>query len=219
MHALSPAAQRITQTLAALFPQLQEPELISIIASQGRWQAFKAGQTLMHPGEPMRFLPLLAEGSVQIFRHDDQERELFLYFLHPGETCAVTLQCCRPGGRSAVRATAEEDGEFIALPTRFLEAFIQDFPSFRQFVLDTYAKRFDALLETLDAVAFNRLDERILLYLRELSIARNTRQLRLTHQDIAEGLATTREVISRLLKQLEKLGKIRLSRNQIDILE
>lgn len=209
----------ITTRLKSLFPQLDEPELLGLIARQSRLHIFKAGDLLLAPGAKISFLPMLTEGSVQIFRHDSEDRELFLYFLHPGETCAVTLQCCRPGGVSNVRAVAEEDGEFVALPNRFLEAFIQEFPSFRNWVLDTYARRFDALLETLDAVAFHGLDERLLRYLKEMTIARNTRNLRMTHQDIAESLATTREVVSRLLKQLERLGKVRLLRNQIDVLE
>jgi CRP/FNR family transcriptional regulator, anaerobic regulatory protein len=208
---------RISEALARLFPQLTEPELLGIISRQARWQTFAAGQTLLTPGQPIGFLPLLAEGTVQLFRADAQGRELFLYFLHPGETCAITLQCCRPGASNLVRATAEEDGAFIALPNRFVEAFIQDFASFRNLVIDTYARRFDALLDALDAVAFNKLDERLLQYLRELTIARNSRTLRVTHQEIAESLATTREVVSRLLKQLERLGKVKLLRQQIEV--
>jgi CRP/FNR family transcriptional regulator, anaerobic regulatory protein len=208
----------IADRLALYFPQLIEPELLGLIASQGRIHTFTTGQHLLQPGASVAFLPLLTEGSVQIFRQDEQGREIFLYFLHPGETCAVTLQCCRPGGVSSVRVTAEEDGEFIALPNRFLEAFIQEFPSFRAFVIDTYAKRFNALLEAFDAVAFHKLDDRLWQYLKELTVARNTRNLRITHQEIAEALATTREVVSRLLKQLEGLGQLRLLRNQIDVL-
>lgn len=211
---------RITEALSRLFPQLTEPELIGIISRQARWQTFTAGQTLLTPGKTVGFLPLLAEGTVQLFRADatgEQGREMFLYFLHPGETCAITLQCCRPGATNQVRATAEEDGAFIALPNRFVEAFIQDFASFRNLVIDTYARRFDALLEAFDAVAFSKLDERLLQYLRELTIARNSRNLRVTHQEIAESLATTREVVSRLLKQLERLGKVRLLRQQIEV--
>jgi CRP/FNR family transcriptional regulator, anaerobic regulatory protein len=205
--------------LSALFPQLTEPELVRFIVKQSRKQVFVQGQTLLQPGQPLIALPLLVEGTVQIIRTDDKGRELFLYFLHPGETCAVTLQCCRPGGQSSVRATAEEDGSFIALPVRFLETLIDEYPSFRNFVIDTYSKRFDGVLEALDAVAFNKLDDRILQYLRELTIARNSRQLQLTHQEIADHLATTREVISRLLKQLEKLGRVKLLRNQIHMLD
>jgi CRP/FNR family transcriptional regulator, anaerobic regulatory protein len=205
--------------LATLFPQLNEPELIRFIINQSRKQDFAPGQTLLQPGQPLTALPLLIDGTVQIVRTDDKGREIFLYFLHPGETCAVTLQCCRPGGQSSVRATAEEGGSFIALPVRFLETLIDEYPSFRNFVIDTYSKRFDGVLEALDAVAFNKLDDRILHYLQELTIARNTRHLQVTHQEIADHLATTREVISRLLKQLEKLGRVQLLRNQIHLLD
>jgi CRP/FNR family transcriptional regulator len=212
----SPTALEIS--MANLFPQLTEPELRRFISKQSRVQRFEAGEVLLQPGLPLAALPLLVEGTIQIVRTDANGREIFLYFLHPGETCAVTLQCCRPGGTSSVRATAEEAGSYIALPIRFLETLIDEYPSFRGFVIDTYAKRFDGVLEALDAVAFNKLDDRILQYLRELTIARNSRNLHVTHQEIADHLATTREVISRLLKQLERLGKVKLLRQQIEVL-
>jgi CRP/FNR family transcriptional regulator len=213
--AATPSPARI---LAELFPQLREPELRGIIAQQSRWRRFKAGQTLLEPGHAIDFLPLLAEGTVQIVRVDSQGRELFLYFLQPGETCALTLQCCKPGGVGSVRASAEEDGAFLALPARFIQPFLDEYPSFRNFVIETYARRFDGLLEALDAVAFTRLDERLLHYLRQLTSARNSLTLQITHQEVADALASTREVVSRLLKQLERLGKVKLLRNQIVVL-
>lgn len=210
-------ASRPASDLAAWFPELDDAALLRRLREQGEWRGFKAGDELIRPGEPIPFLPLITEGTIRIVRVDEKGREIFLYFLQPGETCALSLDCCRGDARSRVRAVAEEEGCLFAVPARLLPALTEDSPRFGGFAVATYRRRFDQLLEAFDAVAFHKLDERLWQHLQELSIARNTNLLRITHEEIARHLGTTREVVSRLVKQLERLGRLKPGRNQIEI--
>jgi CRP/FNR family transcriptional regulator, anaerobic regulatory protein len=206
--------------LAAWFPDLDEPRLMQRLRDHGQWRDFRAGDELIRPGEIIPFLPLITEGTVRILRADTEDgegREIFLYFLQPGETCALSLDCCRGDARSRVRAVAEEDGRLLAVPARLLPGLLEEFSRFGDFAVTTYRRRFDQLLEAFDAVAFHKLDERLWQYLQDLSIARNTNALRITHEEIARHLGTTREVVSRLVKQLERLGKVKPGRNLVEI--
>lgn len=221
-------SSRPAPDLAAWFPELDDADLLAQLQQRGVWREFKAGDELIRPGELIPFLPLITEGTVRILRaeetahsarEDEEAREVFLYFLQPGETCAVSLDCCRGDARSRVRAVAEEDGCLLAVPTAMLPTLLRESPRFSDFVVSTYRRRFDQLLEAFDAVAFHKLDERLWAYLQDLSIARNSNILRTTHEEIARHLGTTREVISRLMKQLERLEKVKPGRNQIEILK
>ena len=202
--------------LATLFPELATPRLAPRLSEQGQIRRFKAGDELIRPGEAIPFLPLILEGTVRIVRADADGREIFLYFLQPGDTCALSLDCCRGDARSRVRAVAEEDGHMLAIPARLLPGLMED-PGFADFAVATYRRRFDDLLETFDAVAFHRLDERLWSHLQELSIARNSNELRVTHEELARDLGTTREVVSRLMKQLERLGRVKPGRNRVTL--
>lgn len=204
--------------LADWFPALDEPGLAKRLLDQGRWRAFRAGDELIRPGEIIPFLPLITSGTVRIERVDEEGREIFLYFLQSGETCALSLDCCRGDARSRVRAVAEEDGTLLAVPANLLPELLAAYPRFSDFAVATYRNRFDQLLEAFDAVAFHRLDERLWQYLQELSIARNSNTLRITHEEVARHLGTTREVVSRLIKQLERLGRVKTGRGQLELL-
>lgn len=205
------------EPLASLFPELAAPRLAARLAEQGLIRRFKAGDELIRPGEAIPFLPLILEGTVRIVRADADGREMFLYFLQPGDTCALSLDCCRGDARSRVRAVAEEDGRMLAVPARLLPELMET-PEFAGFAMGTYRRRFDDLLETFDAVAFHRLDERLWSHLQELSIARNSNELRVTHEELARDLGTTREVVSRLMKQLERAGRVRPGRSRVTLL-
>jgi CRP/FNR family transcriptional regulator len=211
------ADHSVAPDLAAWFPELDDSRLLKKLQEQGQWREFRAGDELIRPGEVIPFLPLITEGTVRIVRVDEEGREIFLYFLQPGETCALSLDCCRGDARSRIRAVAEDDGCLLAIPARQLPALMEESSRFSEFAVTTYRRRFDQLLVAFDAVAFHKLDERLWNYLHDLSIARNSNQLRITHEEIARHLGTTREVVSRLMKQLENLGKVKAGRNLVEI--
>ncbi|TRX55937.1 Crp/Fnr family transcriptional regulator [Fulvivirga sp. M361] len=199
------------------FPELSEPGLIRDIEVNGKVFYLEAGDRLMEYGDNIRSMPLLLEGSVSVLRRDDQDNEIFLYYLQAGETCAMSLTCCMADKKSEIRAIAEENSAMILLPVHFIDEWIVKHPSWKAFVMDTYRKRFEELLHVVDSVAFQKMDERLWQYLIDKSTARNSHTLEITHQKIADELNSTREVISRLLKQLEKEERLILGRNRINL--
>lgn len=176
----------------------------------------------MEPGQPILFVPVVLEGSIKIVRagtnpNNPDEAELLLYYLNAADSCAISLSGMLAHEQSTIRAVAEERTQLLMIPVEQADNWMR-FASWRAFVLKTYQKRFDNLLETLDSVAFRQLDERLLAYLKQRAQLAEGRHLYLTHEAISRDLNTSREVISRLLKQLERRGYVTLSRNKISLL-
>ncbi|TLX74731.1 Crp/Fnr family transcriptional regulator [Labilibacter sediminis] len=200
------------------FPILYEEELVNDIQQNGKLLNFEAGDRLIEIGAYIKQMPLLIKGSLKISREDKDGNELLLYYLNSGETCAMSLTCCMGDVRSNIRATAIEDVEIIMLPTSKMDEWMKKYDSWKNFIFRAYQIRFDEMLQTIDSIAFMKMDERLERYLSERSKELNAKILNLTHQEIASDLNTSREVVSRLLKQLEKLGRIKLHRFKIEII-
>ena len=206
------------QHLQRHFPTFS-PELIEEINSESHVMKVKQGQFLMEIGQEIEVVSLLIDGSIKVHREDEGGKELFLYYLYPGEACAISLVCS--GGRdriSTIRATAEDDSTMIVIPVKFMDLWMQKHIDWYEFVLTTYRARVEELLKTIDEIAFHSMDERLLMYLDKNVSAHGTTSLKTSHQDIAYELNTSREVVSRLLKKLEHKGKVKLARNQIEVL-
>ncbi len=199
-------------------PQISSVELRSAIGTHGKLVEVEAGEVLMDIGNVIRSIPIVLNGSIKVLREDDNGNEILLYYLGSGETCAVSLTCCMSSEMSTVKAMANEQVRMIQIPVRYMEEWMK-YPDWRQFVMATYRARFEELLEAMDSIAFHRMDERLLAYLEKKAELGNVRELAISHQDIATDLHTSREVISRLLKTMEKKGMIALGRNRIRILD
>lgn len=195
-----------------------EPALIDEIARVGIYQEIDEGAYLIRPGSYIRSVPILLSGSVKIMRPDTEGREALLYYLGGLDSCAMSLTCCLEKKQSEIVAVAEEKTRLIAIPVEKVEEWICRFPTWKQFVFKTYQRRFDDMIATIDSIAFQKLDERLLAYLKKKAQSCQCSVLQITHEEIANELATSREVISRLLKQMEKIGYVKLSRNKIEIL-
>ncbi|WP_372946371.1 Crp/Fnr family transcriptional regulator, partial [Muriicola sp.] len=143
--------------------------------------------------------------------------DLLLYFIEKGDTCAMTLSCCVKQGRSNIRAVAESDVELLMIPVSKMEDWMGKYRSWRAFILDSYHNRMQELLETVDTLAFMNMDERLLKYLRDKAMVNHDDVIHATHQEIAADLHTSRVVVSRLLKKMEREGKIDLQRSQIKV--
>ena len=169
-------------------------------------------------GEYIRFMPLLISGAIKILREDNDGDELLLYFLEKGETCAMTLTCCLGQTKSEIRAIAETDTKLIMVPVQKMEEWAAKYKTWRSFVFESYHNRLNEMLDAIDTIAFYNMDERLLKYLKEKSRVSNDSAIHNTHQQIAYDLHTSRVVISRLLKKLENQGKIKLHRNNIEVI-
>lgn len=203
---------------AILSKHIAEQTLVDEIALVGRLKKVKAGQPVITPDMQGSEIPIVMSGLLKVMRQDDQGREVFLYFLEGGETCAMSITCCIEGKRTAFHVLAEEDSVLWMIPTGSMDTWIVKYPSFRRFVFESYQLRFDELLHTIDTMAFSRLDERLYKYLLDMKQASGSFVIHKTHEQIANELNTSRVVVSRLLKKLEKEEKIEQYRNRIEIL-
>jgi len=200
------------------FPDF-EKELLEEIAGKATLRRFEEGDELMDTGQPILHIPLIYSGNVKIYREDDEGHELFLYYLEPGDACAVSMICSTRERMSLIKARAVATSEALMIPVELMDHWMQRYPSWYRYVLETYQTRMDELLHTIDAIAFKRLDDRLLDYLRKNAESQNSWELHTRHQTIANELNTSREVVSRLLKKLEQRGVLELGRNRIKILD
>ena len=148
---------------------------------------------------------------------DGEGNELFLYYIKGGESCAITLSSCLKKEKSSVKAIVQDKAELIALPVESVYEFVRKYPTWNDFILATFNTRFDEILEVLDDVCFHNTDFRLVKFLQGKSSLLSTKVLNISHKEIAADLNTSREVVSRLLKQLEAKGAIELQRGRIQI--
>ncbi|NNF20016.1 MAG: Crp/Fnr family transcriptional regulator [Flavobacteriaceae bacterium] len=195
-----------------------EPELMQAIASVAVEKKVQEGEVLMDIGQPLLHIPLVLNGAIKILREDKDGEELLLYFIEHGDTCAMTLSCCMGQKKSEIRAVAETDAHLLMLPVSQMEIWMAEYQSWRRFILDSYHSRMMELLDAVDTVAFMNMEERLLKYLKDKAMVTHDATVKTTHQQVANDLHTSRVVVSRILKQLEKEGKIRLGRNQMTVL-
>ncbi len=196
-----------------------EPELLTEIEKFGTLVTLKKDDLLIDVGSKITQVPLLLNGAIKIVREDKNGDEIVLYFLERGDTCAISFVNCLNKSKSKVRGVAEKDSEAIYIPVKKLEEWMAKYKTWREFVIESYSSRLDEMIEAIDTLAFMKMDERLFKYLSDkVKIMRDT-TLNTTHQQIAIDLNTSRVVVSRLLKQLENLGKIKLHRNKIEVLD
>lgn len=193
-----------------------EPQLLEEISKEGEWITFEENDELMSEGKYIRSFPIILEGLVRVCRADQEGREVLLYYLNPGQVCAMALTCCMGRMQSNISAYAEEDTEILRIPVDCLDRWMIQYVTWKEFVMYAYRTRFDELLTTIDSIAFKKMDERLMKFFTDRFKASGETTYNGTHQDIANALTTSREVISRLLKQLEKMGDVKISRNKID---
>ncbi|MBR9921374.1 MAG: Crp/Fnr family transcriptional regulator [Bacteroidetes bacterium] len=200
------------------FPQITDKALLREFSEYGKIRYFKAGELILDYGDYIRLAPLVMQGAIKVLRKDSTGREIFLYYLKEGDTCPASFICCLSAKKSIIRTIAEEDTMILALPVRQVDEWISKYRNWKEFVMMAYDHRIMELLQTIDSIAFLRMDERLLNYLEEKSKVSGSAVLECTHQDIARDLNASRESVSRLLKQLERTGIIKLGRNQIELI-
>lgn len=198
--------------------QVLEPELIKEIEQFGTYQEFKEGDVIMDYGKYIRMMPIILEGTVKVYKLDENGKELLLYYLSSSESCSMAYSCCVEAKKSEVKAIAESDTTLIGIPNIKLEEWLCKYPGWKNYIMRSFNERFIELLRSIESIAFHKLDERLIAYLKEKKRLTGSSVIKTSHYLIADELATSRVVISRLLKQLENDGKILLYRNEIKIM-
>ncbi|MEX2595893.1 MAG: Crp/Fnr family transcriptional regulator [Salibacteraceae bacterium] len=208
--------EEIKDLLSEKFPSFDQ-NLIDKLAEYGTLKQFEEGEELMRTGQYFRSTMLIVDGLVKLYREGDEGGEFFVYFIEPGNACALSMVCASQQKTSEVMAKAMKASTAILVPIDKMDALMLEHRSWYYFVLETYRTRFEELLNVIDAIAFKAMDERLEFYLIKQSKTLESTLLSTTHQQIADDLNTSREVISRLLKKMEQNGMISLHRNQIDL--
>ncbi|NRR92799.1 Crp/Fnr family transcriptional regulator [Winogradskyella undariae] len=209
----------ISKELLEPFNYLFDSEIIDSIADVALLKTFQKSDIIIDIGQELNFIPLLIKGNIKVLREDKNGDELLLYVLESGDTCAMSLTCCMVKSVSKIRAIADEDVTVIMIPIANMKLWFNSNESWRTFILQSYQVRFDEMLETIDTLAFMKMDKRLFKYLTDQVKLTASKSLAITHQEIAEDLNTSRVVVSRLLKQLERENKIELGRNKILVLD
>jgi CRP/FNR family transcriptional regulator, anaerobic regulatory protein len=195
-----------------------EPGLLQEMELKGKVISAKENDVIIDIGQTVRSIPVLLRGALKITRVDDQGKVLLLYYVNANESCAMTFTCCMQQYPSEIKAIAETNVEYLAVPVSVMEEWLSKYPTWKSFVMKTIRSRFNELLNAIDQLAFQKLDERLVHYLKEKTKSTGSTLINLSHEQIAGEMASSREVISRLLKKLENEGKVLLYRNQIKIM-
>ncbi|MTE28241.1 Crp/Fnr family transcriptional regulator [Winogradskyella ouciana] len=209
----------ITKESLQPFHYLFDSDILERIASVALPKTYKKHDIIIDIGQDLNYIPLLINGNIKVLREDEDGNELLLYVLESGDTCAMSLTCCMAKSKSKIRAVADEDVSVLMIPIDNMKLWFNTNESWRNFILLSYQVRFDEMLETIDTLAFMKMDKRVHKYLKDQVKLTASKTLKVTHQEIAEDLHTSRVVISRLLKQLEKEKRIELGRNRITVLD
>lgn len=201
------------------FESVFEPPLIKEMYEFGEIKHFKEGDIIMDYGKYIRMMPLIINGTIKVYRMDETGKEILLYYLSSNESCSMAYSCCVEAKKSEVKAIAEDDVELLAIPHTKLDEWLCKYPTWKNYIMRSFNERFLELLKSIESIAFHKLDERLIAYLKEKQKLSGSSVVKTSHYLIADELATSRVVVSRLLKQLENDGKILLYRNEIKLMK
>lgn len=200
--------------LKTLFPNFEEG-LYKEILKHGTIKEVKAGEILLKVGQTIRSTMLIIDGLVKLYREDDEGKEFFIYHLDAGQACSLSMVCGAKHETSEVLAKTLTNVTMLAIPLEYMEQWMSKYKSWYQFVITSYRNRFEELLKTIDAIAFSGMDERLEYYLKK-QVEKLGKNLKITHQEIASDLNSSREVVSRLLKKMEAKNWLTIHRNSIE---
>ncbi len=191
-----------------------EKELLDRIG-ESKVLEIEPGTVILKEHEFIKVIPLVLEGSIKLRKVDPAGREIIFYHIEPGESCILSISSCLNEKESKAEAIIERRTRLIALSARDVREWMDTYPSWRKFVVKLFYDRMAEVLSLLDLVIFKSVDTRLVQYLKDKAV---DQELIITHQQLAGQLGTAREVISRLLKQMEREGMISLERGKIRII-
>ncbi len=193
------------------------PELKAKLSELGFQKTFEENEVILRESSYIKAIPIVLQGSLRVMRTEEDGRELLLYYIKAGESCIMSFLGGIHDDTSKINAVAEEKTELLLIPMDKISLLVKDFPEWLDYIFKLYHKRFEELLEVVDAIAFKKLDERILDFVKNKAKLSNSKVINLTHEQIANELGSARVVVSRLLKQLESEGVVELGRNKITL--
>lgn len=193
------------------------PELVEKLYKYSIQKNYEAGSIILNENSHIHSIPIVTKGMMKVIRTEEDGREILLYYIKAGESCIMSFLGGLHHETSKVKAEVEEEAEILFLPMDKVSLFIKEYPQWLDYIFRLYHKRFEELLEIVNAIAFKKVDERMLALLHKKTEITGNRALNITHEQLANELGTARVVVSRLLKQLEEIGKVKLGRNKITL--
>lgn len=193
------------------------PEVRKKLSAYGIVKKFSEGDIILNENAYIRAIPIVLTGCIGVMRTDDDGREILLYYINPGESCIMSFLGGIHNDTSKVKAIVEEETEIIFIPIDKVNLLIKENPEWLDYIFRLYHKRFEELLEVVNDVAFKKMDERLLNFIKKRCELSKNNTLQITHEHLANELGTARVVVSRLLKQMEDKGLLKLGRNKISL--
>ncbi len=200
------------------FPDFERP-LQAQVAQVGEIKEFAAGEVLMKTGQQIRSTMIVINGLIKVFRKDEEGNEFFMYYLQPGQACALSMVCAIKQEKSQIMARTVTDTEVISIPLNYMDQWMASYKTWYYFVVSSYRERFEDMLQTIDHIAFRNMDERLVFYLQQYKNTTGSSILTTSFTEIAQELNSSREVISRLMKKLTEKGLISQHKSHIEILD
>ena len=202
--------------LESRFPFLDQG-ILQELSEKSMLMEIEEGVEIMKEGQYVKMVPLVVEGLVKVFSRYE-EKELLLYYIRPSEGCIMSFIAGLKDQPSRIFAITEEPTTLALLPSQYLEHWIKTFPRFNLMFYDLYNLRYADMLETIHHLVFEKLDQRIVEYLKVKATVMNVPSVDVRHHEIAKELGTSREVITRVLRKLEKENKIVQQEGKIRVL-
>ena len=209
----------LKEKLSDYYSNIFEDELINEIIKVGHLDKVKSGELMMDIDSNLTHIPLILNGIIKIIRKDKKGDEIVIYFLERGDTCAISFVNCINRKKSIFKGVVEQDVEAVFLPVEYIDEWLAKFKSWRHFIIDSYHYRLIEMVESIDSLAFMKMNERVFKYLTDKVKITKDVNLEITHQEIADDLNSSRVVVTRLIKQLHEEGKIYSTRNKIRVLD
>jgi CRP/FNR family transcriptional regulator, anaerobic regulatory protein len=206
------------QELSKHFPSL-EKALKAEIIKVADVKTLVPGELLIRTGQNIRSALLVLDGTVKIYREDDQGNEFFMYYIDAGKACAISLVCALGQETSGLMAKAVTEATLVSIPVQYVDEWMGKYKSWAQFALSSYRERFDELLQTIDHIAFRNMDERLVFYLKRHQQQFKTDRIDLPFTEIAQELNSSREVISRLMRKLADKGVVKLMGSYVEFVD
>ena len=197
---------------------ISSKDLREKLASYGFVKSCKEVDVIVNENAYIKAIPIVTKGSIRVMRTDDEGREILLYYIKAGESCIMSFLGGLHHDTSKIKAIAEEDTQILFIPIDKVSDLIKEFPEWLDYIFKLYHKRFEELLEVVNAVAFKKLDDRLLDFIKRKAALTNANAITITHEQLATEMGTARVVVSRLLKQMEDNALVKLGRNKITLM-
>jgi len=211
--------ERFLSAFGSLFPEGEwtQAKLEAVLARMS-FRELGAGETLLREGQSCASVPFVIEGSIRVFKRSESGREITLYRVERGQSCILSAGCGSSLSSFPASAVVEEPTSAAFLSTETIRRLLAESESFRSFVLDQYSRRVVEVMELVQEVAFRKVDERLAQYLLDRVRGSPDSSVPGTHQEFADHVGTSREVVSRILKDWELGSLVELSRGSIKLL-